>query len=285
MGTLMLGLDVAKAMKETMIAEVQALKEKGIHPLLTIIRVGTREDDLAYERGATKRMELVGIECRVLELPEEISQEELEKNFQKINEDSNVHGILLFQPLPEHLKAEPLKRMIDPRKDVDGMSLENMAKVFAGDDTGFAPCTAEAVMEMLAYNGVELAGKRVTIVGRSMVVGKPLAMLMIQKHATVTVCHSRTADLKETCKNADVLVAAVGRAKMITGDMVSEGAVIADVGINVDENGDLCGDVDFASVEPRATLISPVPRGVGSVTTSVLAKHVIRGAKYLKSII
>lgn len=281
----MLGLDVAKAMKEHLIAEVESLKERGIQPTLTIIRVGAKEEDLSYERGAKKRMELVGIDCKVVELPEQISQSQLEEAFQAVNEDKNVHGILLFQPLPEHLDAEPLKKMIHPLKDVDGMSMMNMAKVFAGEKDGFAPCTAEAVMEMLAYNNVELSGKRVTIVGRSLVVGKPLSMLMLQKNATVTVCHSRTKELEETCRNAEVLVAAVGRPRMITADMVREGAVVVDVGINVDENGMLCGDVDYERAKEKAALISPVPRGVGSVTTSVLAKHVILGAKYQNGLI
>lgn len=276
----MLGLDVAKAMKEHLIADAESLKENGIHPTLTIIRVGAKEEDLSYERGAKKRMELIGIDCNVVELPEQISQNELEKTFQAVNEDECVHGILLFQPLPDHLDVEPLKKMIHPLKDVDGMSMTNMAKVFAGEKDGFAPCTAEAVMEMLAYNNVELSGKRVTIVGRSLVVGKPLSMLMLQKNATVTVCHSRTKELEETCRNAEVLVAAVGRPRMITADMVGEGAVVVDVGINVDENGMLCGDVEYEGAKEKAALISPVPRGVGSVTTSVLAKHVILGAKY-----
>lgn len=280
MGNLMLGLDVAKAMKEELIAEAEQWKAQGIIPKLTIVRVGAREDDLAYERGAKKRMEIVGIACEVVELAEDISQKELETEFTRINEDETVHGILLFQPLPAHLNVEPLKKMIDPYKDVDGMSQVNMAKVFAGERTGFAPCTAEAVMEMLAYNKVKLDGKRVTIVGRSLVVGKPLSMLMLQKNATVTICHSHTENLAEICRSADVLVAAVGKAKMISGDMIGENAVVADVGINVDENGNLCGDVDFESAEGKAALISPVPRGVGSVTTSILAKHVLRGVQY-----
>lgn len=276
----MLGLDVANAMKETLISEVQELKRMGISPALTIIRVGAREEDLSYERGAKKRMEMLGIDCKVVALQESISQEELEKVFCAVNEDDTVHGILLFQPLPEHLDVEPLKRLIDPQKDVDGMSMINMAKIFAGEKDGFAPCTAEAVMEMLAHYKVELSGKRVVIAGRSLVVGRPLAMMMLQKNATVTVCHSRTKELDRTCQNAEVLVAAVGKARMLTEDMVGQDAVVVDVGINVDEDGVLCGDVDYEKVKERASLISPVPRGVGSVTTSVLAKHVILGAKY-----
>ena len=281
MSGVMKGAETAKAMKESMEEQVHALKEKGIVPCLAIVRVGARPDDLAYERGAKKRMEMVGAECRVHELPETIGQAELEQKFQAVNEDPSVHGILLFRPLPKHLDEEPLKAMINPLKDVDCMSPVNIAKVFSGDESGFAPCTAEAVMKLFEHYGVELSGKRVTVVGRSMVVGKPLAMLLLKANATVTVCHTRTKDLKEACRSAEILAAAAGKAKMITADMIADGAVVADVGINVDADGALCGDVDFEAVSAKASLISPVPGGVGSVTSSVLASHVIRSAGYL----
>ncbi|HIW84416.1 MAG TPA: bifunctional 5,10-methylene-tetrahydrofolate dehydrogenase/5,10-methylene-tetrahydrofolate cyclohydrolase [Candidatus Dorea gallistercoris] len=281
MSTVMMGTDVAKSMKEDLIRRTEELKRRGISPKLCIVRVGSRPDDLAYERGAKKRMELVGIDCQVLELTEDISQAEFEAAFQKVNQDPGVHGILLFRPLPAHLDEEPVKALIDPRKDVDGMSAVNLAKVFAGDETGFAPCTAEAVMAMLEAYGIDLKGKRAVVVGRSMVIGKPVAMLLLKKHATVTICHTRTEDLKGTCRQAQILIAAAGKAKMISGDMVGVGAVVADVGINVDEEGNLCGDVDFEEAKEKASYISPVPKGVGSVTTSVLADHVLRGAGYL----
>ena len=281
MSELMKGAEVAKAMKAEIIEKVEKLKGNGVSPCLAILRVGARPDDLAYERGAKKRMELTGIECRVVELAEDISQQELEEKFQEINTDPSVHGILLFRPLPAHLDEEPLKMMIHPYKDVDCMSPVNMAKVFSGDETGHAPCTAEAVMEMLAHYDVDLTGKKVTIVGRSMVVGRPLSMLMLKKNATVTICHTKTKNLVKTCADAEVLVAAAGKAKMVTADMVGEGAIVADVGINVDEEGNLCGDVDFDAVAEKASYISPVPRGVGSVTTSVLAKHVVKSANLL----
>ncbi|MGN0404919.1 MAG: bifunctional 5,10-methylenetetrahydrofolate dehydrogenase/5,10-methenyltetrahydrofolate cyclohydrolase [Bariatricus sp.] len=277
----MLGAEVAKAMKERIISKGDKLKQKRIIPCLTIIRIGERPDDLSYERGAKKRMELTGIECRVKELPEDISQEEFEEEFRKVNADETVHGILLFRPLPKHLDEEPIRKMINPYKDVDCMSDVNLAKVFAGDTSGFAPCTAEAVMEMLEHYGVDVCGKKVTVVGRSMVVGRPLAMLMLQKNATVTVCHTRTAELAKACRNAEILVAAAGRAKMITSDMIGEGAIVADVGINADAEGKMCGDVDYEGALEKASFISPVPRGVGSVTTSVLASHVVRAAEYL----
>lgn len=277
----MLGSEVAKAMKERLTGEVSVLKEGNVEPCLAIVRVGARPDDLAYERGAKKRMELTGIACRVVELPEEISQKAFEEEFQKVNEDPRVHGILLLQPLPEGLDAEPVRQMIHPAKDVDGMSPVNVAKVFAGDKSGFAPCTAEAVMAMLEHYEISLEGKNAVIVGRSMVVGKPLSVLMLGKNATVTVCHTRTRELAKTCREAEVLIACAGKAKMITEEMVGEGAVVADVGINMDADGNLCGDVDFDAVKGRAAFISPVPRGVGNVTTSILADHVIRAAKYL----
>lgn len=279
MAAVMMGTDVAKSMKERLIRQTEELKEQGVAPALAILRVGARPDDLSYERGARKRMELVGIGCRVTELPEDVSQSELEETLRVLNEDPSVHGILVFRPLPAHLDEEPLKRMIDPEKDMDCMSPVNIAKVFSGDETGYAPCTAEAVMEMLDYYGVDPKGRRVTIIGRSMVSGRPLAMLFLARHATVTVCHTRTEDLAGTCRNAQILVAAAGKARMVTADMTGADAVVVDVGINVDEDGHLCGDVDFEAVEPKASLISPVPRGVGSVTTSVLAAHVVRAAQ------
>lgn len=278
----MMGADVAKSVMERIIPEVQELKDKGIIPCLTIIRVGARPDDLAYERGAKKRMEAAGIICKVLELPEDIGQTEFEEEFRKVNEDKSVHGILLFRPLPGTLDEEAIKKMIHPLKDVDCMSDDNIAKVFSGDEKGFAPCTAEAVMEMFDYYGISLEGKRAVVVGRSMVVGRPLAMLLLKQNATVTMCHTRTKELAAACRDAEILVAAAGKAKMLTKDMVGDGAVVADVGINVDSDGNLCGDVDFDGVEEKTSYISPVPRGVGSITTSVLAAHVLRAAKYLE---
>lgn len=281
MSILMKGADVAKTMKEDLTGEARRLKDRGILPSLTIVRVGARPDDLAYERGARKRMEMIGIECKVVELPETITQAEFEKTFFKINEDPKVHGILLFRPLPGHLDEGPVVSRINPLKDVDCMCPVNIAKVFSGDETGHAPCTPEAVMEMLDYYKIDPKGKKVTVIGRSMVVGKPLSMMLLKRQATVTICHTRTKDLTATCREAEILVAAAGKARMVTADMVGDGAVVVDVGINVDDKGNLCGDVDFEAAEPATSYISPVPRGVGSVTSSVLAKHVLKAAEYL----
>lgn len=278
---LMKGAEVNAAMKERMINRVDALKKKGVQPVINIVRIGNRSDDLAYERGARKRMESVGVEMKITELPEDISQADFVKAFRKVNEDKTVHGIMLFRPLPKHLDESEIASIINPIKDVDCMSPVNIAKVFMGDEGVFAPCTAKAVMEMLVHYEVDLSGKNVAIVGRSMVIGKPLAMLMLKKNATVTVCHTRTVDLAEKCRRADVVVAAAGRAGMITGDMISRGIVVVDVGININEEGKLCGDVEFESVEPQASYISPVPGGVGGVTSSVLASHVIKAAEIL----
>lgn len=278
---LMKGAEVNAAMKERMINRVDALKKKGVQPVINIVRIGNRSDDLAYERGARKRMESVGVEMKITELPEDISQADFVKAFKKVNEDKTVHGIMLFRPLPKHLDESEIASIINPIKDVDCMSPVNIAKVFKGDEGVFAPCTAKAVMEMLVHYEVDLSGKNVAIVGRSMVIGKPLAMLMLKKNATVTVCHTRTVDLAEKCRRADVVVAAAGRAGMITGDMISRGTVVVDVGININEEGKLCGDVEFESVEPQASYISPVPGGVGGVTSSVLASHVIKAAEIL----
>ena len=278
MAVILKGIEVANAMKERLTAENAALIAKGVTPCLAIVRVGERPDDLAYERGALKRFEGLGIAVRVFAFPDDIGQDEFEMEYEKINGDKSVHGILLFRPLPKTLNEEAILKTIDPAKDMDGMCETNIAKVFAGDESGFAPCTPEGVIELLKHFEVPLKGSKVTLVGRSMVVGKPLAMLLLKENATVTICHTRTADLTAECKAAEILIAAAGAAKMIKAEYVKEGTVVVDVGINVDEDGNLCGDVDFETVEPLASKITPVPGGVGSVTTSILAKHVLKAA-------
>lgn len=275
MEKLMLGTEVAKAMKETLTLKTERLKEQGTVPCLAIVRVGERPDDISYERGAKKKMEGIGIECRSIVLEEAISMARFEEVIRGLNTEADVHGILLLRPLPKHLDEKQVKTWMDPEKDMDCMCDSNILKVFAGEKADYAPCTAEAVMEMLNYYQIPLAGKRVAIIGRSMVIGKPLAMLMLHAHATVTMCHSRSEEMDTICRNADILVAAAGKAKMVKAKMVKEGAVVVDVGINMDENGKLCGDVDFEDVETKVSAISPVPKGVGSITTSVLAKHVL----------
>lgn len=271
------GLPVANAINEKLIEEVKDLK--GPLPRLAIIRVGERPDDCSYERGAVKKMEKVGFRCTTFAFPGNIDNDTFQAEFDKINNDDDIDGILLLRPLPKQLDERSIEERIDPRKDLDGISPMNLAKVFAGDETGYGPCTAEAVIEMLDFAGIDPKGKRATVVGRSLVIGKPVAMMLMKRNATVTVCHTKTADMAGTCKNAEILVAAAGCAKMINKDFVAQDAVVIDVGINVEENGNLCGDVDFADIEDRAAIATPVPGGVGSVTTSVLAKHLLKAAK------
>lgn len=272
---LLKGADVIAAMKQRMQKE---LEKQSRTPKLAIIRVGERPDDMSYERGAKKRMQGIGIICESHVFPADISNEAFLKEFEIINTDSGVDGILVLRPLPAHLDEKRIEQMIDPAKDVDGISPINMAKVFAGDDSGFAPCTAQAVVEMLDFAGIELSGKRVAIIGRSLVVGKPLAMLLMKKNATVTVCHTKTVDMPTICREAEIVIAAAGRAKMIDQTYIGKDAIVIDVGINMDENNKLCGDVDLDSIQTLASMATPVPGGVGTVTTSVLAQHVVQAA-------
>ncbi|MCI9048118.1 MAG: bifunctional 5,10-methylenetetrahydrofolate dehydrogenase/5,10-methenyltetrahydrofolate cyclohydrolase [Hungatella sp.] len=272
------GSEVSAKIKE----QVQELAGslEGTIPRLAIVRVGERPDDLSYERGAVKKMRAFGLEVQSCVFPQDIANEEFKERFREINDDPQIHGILVLRPLPRQICEKTIEEMICPDKDVDGISPVNIAKVFSGDPSGFAPCTAEAVVEVLKANDIEMAGKRAVIVGRSMVVGKPLAMLLMKENATVTVCHTRTKDLSGTCREGEILVAAAGRAKMINSDHVGPGAIVIDVGINVDENGKLCGDVDFDSIQEKASMATPVPGGVGAVTTAVLAKHLAQAAGY-----
>ncbi|WP_270396472.1 bifunctional 5,10-methylenetetrahydrofolate dehydrogenase/5,10-methenyltetrahydrofolate cyclohydrolase [Catenibacterium mitsuokai] len=270
------GKKVSDGIKEYVSKELETLS---FVPKLAIVRVGENPDDMSYERGATKKLKSFGLDVASYVFPQDISDEAFKKAFKDINEDDEVTGILLLRPLPRTINEKDIENMIDPKKDLDGISPINIAKVFAGDTTGFSPCTAEAVIEVLKAYDIELTGKRVTVVGRSMVVGKPVSMLLLKENATVTMTHTRTVDLKKTCSDAEIVVAAAGRAKMLNSDYCGQDAVMIDVGINVDENGKLCGDVDYATLDGKASAATPVPGGVGTVTTAVLAKHLIQAAK------
>lgn len=270
------GLPVANAINEKLMEQVKSIE--GPLPHLAIIRVGERPDDCSYERGAVKKMDKVGVRCTTYTFDADIDNETFQAEFDKINENPDIDGILMLRPLPKQLDEKQIENKIDPRKDLDGISPLNLAKVYAGDENGYAPCTAEAVIEMLDYAGIDIKGKRVTVAGRSLVIGKPVSMLLMKRNATVTVCHTKTVDMEGTCKNAEILVAAAGSARMIKKDYVAEGAIVVDVGINVDEEGNLCGDVDFDAITDIAAIATPVPGGVGSVTTSVLAKHLVKAA-------
>ena len=270
------GKKVSDGIKEYVSKELETLS---FVPKLAIVRVGENPDDMSCERGATKKLKSFGLDVASYVFPQDISDEGFKKAFKDINEDDEVTGILLLRPLPRTINEKDIENMIDPKKDLDGISPINIAKVFAGDTTGFSPCTAEAVIEVLKAYDIELTGKRVTVVGRSMVVGKPVSMLLLKENATVTMTHTRTVDLKKTCSDAEIVVAAAGRAKMLNSDYCGQDAVMIDVGINVDENGKLCGDVDYATLDGKASAATPVPGGVGTVTTAVLAKHLIQAAK------
>lgn len=270
------GKKVSDGIKEYVSKELETLS---FVPKLAIVRVGENPDDMSYERGATKKLKSFGLDVASYVFPQDISDEDFKKAFKDINEDDEVTGILLLRPLPHTINEKDIENMIDPKKDLDGISPINIAKVFAGDTTGFSPCTAEAVIEVLKAYDIELTGKRVTVVGRSMVVGKPVSMLLLKENATVTMTHTRTVDLKKTCSDAEIVITAAGRAKMLNSDYCGQDAVMIDVGINVDENGKLCGDVDYATLDGKASAATPVPGGVGTITTAVLAKHLIQAAK------
>ena len=270
------GKKVSDGIKEYVSKELETLS---FVPKLAIVRVGENPDDMSYERGATKKLKSFGLDVASYVFPQDISDEDFKKAFKDINEDDEVTGILLLRPLPRTINEKDIENMIDPKKDLDGISPINIAKVFAGDTTGFSPCTAEAVIEVLKAYDIELTGKRVTVVGRSMVVGKPVSMLLLKENATVTMTHTRTVDLKKTCSDAEIVIAAAGRAKMLNSDYCGQDAVMIDVGINVDDNGKLCGDVDYSTLDDKASAATPVPGGVGTITTAVLAKHLIQAAK------
>ena len=279
MGEIWKGAPVAQALTERLIPRAKALTAQGVPPTLAIVRVGERPEDLSYERGALKRCETAGITVKRFHLPETASQEELLSVIHCINEEQAIHGCLLFRPFPRHMDEKAVCESLAPAKDMDGITSGSLASVFSGTGEGYPPCTAQACVEMLHHYGCDLTGKRVVVVGRSLVVGRPLAMLLLHEHATVTLCHTRTRDLPGECRRAEVLIAAAGKANMLGTEHLSPGQLVLDVGINVDEHGHLVGDVSFAAAQDTAAAVTPVPGGVGAVTTSVLAAHVILAAE------
>ena len=279
MAELWKGAPVAAALTERLIPRAKALVEKGVTPTLAIVRVGERPEDLSYERGALKRCEKVGIAVRQYLLTSEATQTDLMEVIEDINGDDSIHGCLMFRPLPKHMDEAAACAALSPAKDVDGITAGSLAAVFSGSGAGYPPCTAQACLEILDHYGYELKGRRAVVVGRSLVIGKPVSMLLLGRHATVTICHTRTADLAAECRRAEVLVAAAGKAGAVSAQCLAPGQVVLDVGINVDEDGNLVGDVDFAAAEATVDAITPVPGGVGAVTTSVLARHVIEAAE------
>ena len=278
------GKPVADRITENLIEETKKLKELDIVPKLAIVRIGENPDDMSYERGAMNRCAKIGIDVQNIVLQGDVSEGEYIEAIKNLNEDKNINGILCLRPLPKNINENKVKSIIDAKKDVDCFNPINSAKLFEGEKDGYAPCTPEAVMKILNHYEVDLSGKKVVVLGRSLIVGKPVSMMLMGENATVTICHSKTENLAEEAKNADVLVAAIGRAKMVDKSYIKKGATVIDVGINVDESGNLCGDVDTESAIGIAKMVTPVPAGVGSVTTSVLAEHVIKACKIQNNI-
>jgi len=279
MAEILKGAQVVAALNEKLIQKVAVLKEKGVTPTLAIVRVGERSDDVAYENGAMKRCEKIGVKAKQITLPGDVSQDELLAMICELNGDPQIHGVLLFRPLPKYMDEALVCNTLAPEKDVDGITNASNAGILTGTAIGYPPCTPQACMEILDYYGIGTTGKKAVVIGRSLVVGKPAAMMLVQRNATVTICHTRTVDMPAVCREADILIVAAGRAEIVGKDYFREDQIVIDVGINVDEDGKLCGDVNFAEAEPIVRAITPVPGGVGTVTTSVLVKHVVEAAE------
>lgn len=279
MAEILKGAPVAAAITEELIRRADALKAKGVEPCLAILRVGERADDLAYERGALKRCEKVGVRAVSIVLDADCTQDALLDAITRINADDDIHGCLMFRPLPKHLNEQEACEALLPCKDVDSMTAASLRTVFTGRGEGFAPCTAQSCIELLDHYGYDPAGKRVVVIGRSLVIGKPVSMMLQTRNATVTMCHTKTVDMPHICREAEILVVAAGKAGVVDETFTNPGQVVIDVGINAAPDGGICGDVQFTAVEPRVKAISPVPSGVGSVTTAVLCKHVIEAAE------
>lgn len=280
MAEILKGAPVTAALNEKMTAEVASLKEKGVVPTLAILRVGERPDDLSYETGAMKRCGAVGVEVKNVVLPADVCQEDFDQALEQLNTDDSVHGILMFRPLPKQLDSEKARQMLNPAKDVDGCTDGSLAGVFTNTKVGFAPCTAQAAMEILDFYGIDCTGKKAAVIGRSLVVGRPASMMLMHKNATVTTCHTKTVNMPEITRQADILIVCAGQMESIGAEYVREGQVVVDVGIGWnEEKGKLCGDVKFEEAEALVGAITPVPGGVGTVTTSVLVSHVVEAAK------
>ena len=278
MATILKGAPVVAAMNERNAALCEQLKAKGITPTLAMVRVGEREDDLSYERGVIARCGKVGVEVKQFLLPADASQDDLLKVIAEVNAEDTIHGCLLFRPLPKQFNDRTVRAALAPEKDIDGITDDSLAGVFTNTDLGYAPCTAQDCLEILKYYNIPLSGRRAVVVGRSLVVGKPAAMMLDRENATVTICNSRTQNLPAICKEADVVVVAMGKMGAVGADCLRESQTVVDVGIHVNEKGKLCGDVKFSEAEPVVDAITPVPGGVGTVTTSVLVGHVVQAA-------
>ncbi len=283
MAEILSGAAVAQKLDDELKGKIEKLKNNGTEPTLCVVRLGQKPEDLSYERGLLKKAEKLGIEVNKKLYDENITQEELEGELRKIDADNNNHGILIFRPLPSHIDEKKVLELISPQKDADGVTDASMLGIYADTGVGNPPCTAEACMEILKHYDIRLQGKKTVVLGRSLVVGKPLALMLLKENATVTICHSKSENLSKICKEADILIAAVGKAKLLDKQYVSEGQIVIDVGINMGEDGKLCGDVNFEEVESVVSKISPVPGGVGTVTATVLMSHVVAMAERSES--
>ena len=276
------GAPVAQAIIDRTLCDANALKEKGVIPTLAILRVGERADDISYEKGAMKRCAQAGVDVKNVVLPSDVGENEFFETLNSLNKDDSVHGILMFRPLPKHIDSEKARQMLAIQKDVDGCTDGSLAGVFSNSKTGFTPCTAQAAMEILKYYGCECSGKRAVVLGRSLVVGRPVAMLLMHENATPTICHTRTKNPAELSKQADIVIACTGQMESLGADYFRAGQIVIDVGINWnEEKNKLCGDVRFDEVSDIVEAITPVPGGVGGVTTAVLVSHVVEAAKRL----
>ncbi len=283
MAEILSGAAVAQKLDDELKGKIEKLKNNGTEPTLCVVRLGQKPEDLSYERGLLKKAEKLGIEVNKKLYDENITQEELASELRKIDADNNNHGILIFRPLPSHIDEKKVLELISPQKDADGVTDASMLGIYADTGVGNPPCTAEACMEILKHYDIRLQGKKTVVLGRSLVVGKPLALMLLKENATVTICHRKSENLSKICKEADILIAAVGKAKLLDKEYVSEGQIVIDVGINMGEDGKLCGDVNFEEVESVVSKISPVPGGVGTVTATVLMSHVVAMAERSKS--
>ncbi len=282
MATRLAGKPVVEAMAQRLAPRIEALRQGGVVPTLALVRVGSREDDLSYERTAMKRAEALGIVVRRTVLDEFAPQEAIEAALHEVNADASIHGCLLFRPLPSGVEEARVCEALAPDKDIDGITLASLASVFTDGQAGFPPATAAACLEMLDHYGIPVAGKHVVVVGRSLVVGKPVAMMLLRRNASVTICHSKTENLPDVCRSADIVICATGRARAFGAAHFTPGQTVLDVGINFDARGKLCGDVDYAEVEPVVSAITPVPGGIGSVTTAMTMEHVVQAAERMQ---
>lgn len=278
MAQIISGKELAARIKQRVSSQVEELKTGGVNPCLAVVLVGDDPASAVYVRGKESDCRECGIESRMLRLPADTTQDQLLEQLKQLAEDRSVHGILVQLPLPAQIDEQAVIAAIPPEKDVDGFSPVNVGRMMIGEEC-FLPCTPAGCIEMLKSTGMPIASKRAVVLGRSNIVGKPAAMLLLRENATVTICHSKTENLAQLCAEADILVAAIGKAKFVTGDMVKPGAVVIDVGINRDENGKLCGDVDFAAAEAKASFITPVPGGVGLMTRAMLLVNTIQAAR------